>query len=105
MNVGYKKKVKEPFAKRIYLRILLWSLNNRIVVVLMAFLLLAAALVSFKFYGKGVEFFPDTEPKRAYVHIKAPEGINLDTSDKLVAKVENMICFFVFISVFFFPPL
>ncbi|MGD9113912.1 MAG: efflux RND transporter permease subunit, partial [Desulfobacterales bacterium] len=37
------------------------------------------------------EFFPETEPKRAYVNIKAPEGTNLDTSDKLVAQVEKIV--------------
>ena len=34
---------------------------------------------------------PDTEPRRAYVHIKAPEGTNLDASDKLVELVENIV--------------
>jgi len=34
---------------------------------------------------------PDTEPRRAYVHIKAPEGTNLDASDKLVQLVENIV--------------
>jgi multidrug efflux pump subunit AcrB len=38
-----------------------------------------------------VEFFPETEPKRAYVNIKAPQGTNLDTSDKLVARVEEIL--------------
>ncbi len=47
--------------------------------------------MSFGLFGKGTEFFPETEPKRAYVNIKAPEGTNLDTSDKLVAEVEKIV--------------
>jgi len=57
----------------------------------MAFLLLVGSIASFSFFGKGTEFFPDTEPRRAYIHIKAPEGTNLDASDKLVAQVEKVV--------------
>ena len=42
-------------------------------------------------FGKGTEFFPETEPKRAYVNIKAPEGTNLDASDNLVTQVEKIV--------------
>lgn len=75
--------------KRFYLGLLAWSLRHRLVVVGMAFLLLICSITSFALFGKGVEFFPETEPRRAYVFIKAPEGTNLDASDKLVRKVED----------------
>jgi multidrug efflux pump len=82
---------KMALIKRLYLRFLDWSLNHRLVVVSAAFLLLISSISLFAAFGKGTEFFPETEPRRAYVHIKAPEGTNLDTSDKLVAQAEKIV--------------
>ena len=82
---------KDPVVKRVYLALLRWCLRHRWVVVLSSFVLLLAAVTAFNIFGKGVEFFPETEPKRAYVNIKAPEGTNLDTSDKLVAQAEKIV--------------
>ena len=82
---------REALVKRLYLVILEFSLNHRVLVVSLAFVLLIGSIYSFVAFGKGVEFFPETEPRRAYVKIKAPEGTNLDASDKLVAQVENVV--------------
>jgi multidrug efflux pump len=90
-NPGKKGNPKEPIVKRVYLFILRWCLQHRWVVMLSSFVMLFAAITAFNLFGKGVEFFPETEPKRAYVNIKAPEGTNLDTSDKLVAQVEEVL--------------
>ncbi|MEE4261418.1 MAG: efflux RND transporter permease subunit [Desulfobacteraceae bacterium] len=84
-------RAKEPFLKRFYLFLLQWCLGQRWVVILASIVFLVAAAASFILFGKGTEFFPETEPKRAYVNIKAPEGTNLDTSDKLVAEVEKIV--------------
>jgi multidrug efflux pump len=80
-----------PLVKRIYLRFLNWSLDHRLIVVLVAFFLLVGSIASFALFGKGKEFFPDVEPRRAYVFIKAPEGTNLDASDRLVRQVEEIV--------------
>jgi multidrug efflux pump len=86
-----KNTSKEPFIKRLYLYLLVWSLNHRLIIILIAFALLVGSIAAFALFGKGSEFFPDTEPRRAYVHIKAPEGTNLDASDKLVGQVEKIV--------------
>ena len=86
-----RKSSKEPFFKRIYLVLLNWSLNHRLIVVFISFLLLVGSIVLYGAFGKGTEFMPDTEPRRAYVNIKAPEGTNLNASDKLVKLVENIV--------------
>jgi len=86
-----KNRDREPLMKRGYLRLLAWSLGHRLVVVLTAFVLLVLSVAAFVRFGKGTEFFPETEPRRAYVHIKAPEGTNLDASDKLVSQVERIV--------------
>jgi multidrug efflux pump subunit AcrB len=80
-----------PLIKRIYLRLLNWALDHRLIVVVVAFILLVGSIGSFVLFGKGTEFFPDVEPRRAYVFIKAPEGTNLDASDRLVAQVEKIV--------------
>jgi len=85
------KNAKDPIVKRFYLFILRWCLGHRWVVMLAAFTMLVASITAFNLFGKGTEFFPETEPKRAYVNIKAPEGTNLDTSDKLVAQAEKIV--------------
>ncbi|MEJ2723738.1 MAG: efflux RND transporter permease subunit, partial [Deltaproteobacteria bacterium] len=82
---------REPWIKRLYLFLLTWSLNHRLIVVFTAFILLFGAVMAFVLFGKGTEFFPQTEPRRAYVHIKAPEGTNLDASDRLVSQVEEIV--------------
>jgi CzcA family heavy metal efflux pump len=80
-----------PLVKRFYLRLLNWALDHRLIVILVAFVLLVGTITAFALFGKGTEFFPDVEPRRAYVFIKAPEGTNLDASDRLVASVEKIV--------------
>jgi multidrug efflux pump len=82
---------REPWAKRGYGFILDWSLRHRFIVLTAAVLLLVASVGGFALFGKGVEFFPETDPNRAYVHIRAPEGTSLDASDRLVAQVEAIV--------------
>lgn len=86
-----KNPTEMPMTKRLYLRLLAWSLNHRLIVVFTALALLLCSITAFAIFGKGTEFFPDTEPRRAYVYIKAPEGTNLEASDKLVAQVEKIV--------------
>jgi multidrug efflux pump len=88
---GVKTPDKETLIKRGYQRLLLWALHHRILVVLIALVMLLLSIGSFALFGRGTEFFPETEPRRAYVHIKAPEGTNLDASDRLVAQVERIV--------------
>jgi len=80
-----------PWLKRAYAAMLSWSLGHRLAVVLSAFALLVLTAGGFMLFGKGTEFFPESEPRRAYVHVKAPEGTNLDGSDALVRQVEEVV--------------
>lgn len=74
----------------IYKPALEWSLDHRIIVLSFAFAFLIGSTVSFGMFGKGVEFLPKTEPKRADVKIKAPVGTNLEASDQFVKVVEKI---------------
>jgi multidrug efflux pump len=77
--------------KRMYKKVLVWSLNHRFVVIAAAFALLVSSITAFALFGKGTEFFPDTEPRRAFVDIEAAEGTNLDASDRQVGQVEKVV--------------
>ncbi|MGW8302135.1 MAG: efflux RND transporter permease subunit, partial [Desulfobacterales bacterium] len=90
-NPSKKHASREPLIKQFYLVSLKWSLRHRWLVIVLAVVLLISSTLAFVFWGKGTEFFPETEPRRAYVNIKAPEGTNLDTSDQLVAQIEKIV--------------
>ncbi len=82
------EKDRLPLIKVAYLKVLRWSLAHRLVILAGAFGLLVLSIGAFSVFGKGSEFFPDVEPRRAVVHIKAPVGTNLDASDAIVKQVE-----------------
>lgn len=42
-------------------------------------------------FGHGVEFFPEIDPKRAYVNVSMPKGTNLDETDNFVRQIEAII--------------
>jgi multidrug efflux pump subunit AcrB len=42
-------------------------------------------------FDHGVELFPETEPNRAFIEIKAPEGTSLDTSDSYARVAEQIV--------------
>lgn len=83
--------VKLGLIKRFYIAMLKVALRMRIVIVMFFFSMLILVVFLFSKSGLGTEFFPSTEPERAYVYIKAPEGTNLNASDKIVAKVEKIV--------------
>lgn len=45
----------------------------------------------YSLFDKGVEMFPDVEPKLAFINIKAPEGTSLERTDALAKVVEDRL--------------
>jgi len=91
MRLGAGKRGVDPertLIMRLYRRTLEIALDHRGLVVAGSILLLIAVTMAYGVLGHGVELFPDTEPNRAFVEIKAPEGTNLDASDALVRQAE-----------------
>lgn len=68
-----------------------FALRQRLLVVSASFLLLVGITVAYGLLGHGIELFPDMEPNRAFVEIKAPEGTSLAASDQLALQVEQLI--------------
>jgi multidrug efflux pump subunit AcrB len=50
---------------------------------------LAVTFVAYGFLGKGLEFFPEIEPRQVFVDVEAPSGATLETSDELVRRIEE----------------
>ncbi|TVQ93606.1 MAG: hypothetical protein EA397_03970 [Deltaproteobacteria bacterium] len=42
-------------------------------------------------FNHGVEFFPSTEPDRATINVRAADGTDLDTTDRIVRRIEGML--------------
>ena len=51
--------------------------------------ILIATAVAYGTFGRGVEFFPEMEPRQIWVDLEAPSGTNLETSDDMVRQVET----------------
>jgi len=74
-----------------YQRFLGWSLDHRLRILLTTWGLLGGMFVLYGFVGKGVEFFPETEPNQAYIEVNAAIGTKLDVSNDIVKQVETAL--------------
>ncbi len=55
---------------------------------------LAMLIGTFMFYGAnnhGTEFFPDVEPDRAVITVRAPDGTGLEETDRIVREIEDIL--------------
>lgn len=95
-----RRKLKEPAAPprtrrsgfmRAYAGVLRWSIRHPVLVLMTAFAALVTMIWCFVKYGRGVEYFPVTEPDRAYIDVVAPDGVNIEESNRLVRKVEAVL--------------
>ncbi len=77
------------FIIRNYQRLLGFAVDNPFFVLLCSIALLILVSLVYGRFGAGVEFFPEIEPKRAYIDIKMPKGTNLDETDRLAKWIEG----------------
>ena len=76
---------------RWYRWLLTKALRHRAITTAVAVVMLFATI--FLYFGSNprVELFPDIDPNRAVVAIKAPQGTNLDTTDAIAREVESIV--------------
>jgi len=74
-----------------YIRVLGVLIRFPLIVLLIALLLLVGVNVAYMNFGKGVEFFPDVEPERINVYVRARGDLSVQERDKLVREVESRI--------------
>jgi multidrug efflux pump subunit AcrB/outer membrane protein TolC len=83
-----------PYAwvMRKYKRVLEWSIDHRYT----SFFVFGVGtfVVTFVAYGAlnhGTEFFPMTEPARAFVQVTMPDGTKIETTDKVARRIEQAL--------------
>ncbi len=72
-----------------YEPILRWALAHRFPMIAGMNLALIGVFVLFGMFNAGVELFPNTEPKFAYVNIDAPSGTRIEQTDHYARQVET----------------
>ncbi len=83
------KQLKGPI--RLYVNILDFTLKIPGLILLATVLLLVVVQVLYGTFGRGVEFFPNIEPKAASILIHARGNLSVYEQDKLVREVEGRI--------------
>ena len=76
---------------RPYVAVLRVVVAHPLIVVIIAFSLLAGAGVLYAAKGKGIEFFPDVDAQSAAVQVHARGNLSVDEKDRLVRDVEAQI--------------
>lgn len=94
----FRKPKERPISKKVetvgsqiifgYERILKFALRFPKASIASAFGLLILTIGIYGMLGHGIQLFPETEPKLAFVNIKAPEGTSLAKTDLLAREVE-----------------
>ncbi len=74
-----------------YQRILEASINHRYITAFIGFASLVGTFVAYGALNHGTEFFPETEPNRATITIRAPDGTDLEATDELVRRIEGFL--------------
>jgi multidrug efflux pump len=74
-----------------YRRVLGVALNNPGTTLLLTISLLFAMTILYVKIGKGTEFFPSEDPERAVIDIRAPQGTNIQETDRIARIIEKRI--------------
>ena len=74
-----------------YRRVLGWSIRHRYVAAFMGLGTLVLTFVVYAGNNHGTEFFPETDPNRATVAVRAPDGTDLEATDAIVRKIERVL--------------
>jgi len=74
-----------------YRRLQQAGLNNPGLTLFLAFCLLVAMGTLYGKIGQGVEFFPEGDPERAMISVRAPQGTNIHQTDQVTRVIEKRV--------------
>ena len=74
-----------------YVKILEWAISHRWLTASIGLVTLIGTFVLYGKFNAGVEFFAETEPNRATISVRAPDGTDLEATDRLVRQMENIL--------------
>ena len=86
-----KPRQKDHWLIRGYRRILQMGLDNPGVTLFLAFCLLIGLATLYGKIGQGTEFFPESDPERAVIDVRAPQGTNIHETDRIARLIEERI--------------
>ncbi len=82
---------KDHWFLRVYRRIQEAGLYNPGLALFLAFCLLVGLGMLYAKIGKGTEFFPEGDPERAVIDIRAPQGTNIHETDRIARLIEERL--------------
>ncbi len=82
---------KDHWIIRGYRRLQRPALDNPGLTLLLAFFLLVALGTLYGKIGRGVEFFPEGDPDRAIIRVRAPQGTNIHQTDQIARLIEQRV--------------
>ena len=74
-----------------YVKLLDWAISHRWLTASIGAATLIGTFMLYGAFNAGVEFFPETEPNRATISVRAPDGTDLEATDRLVRQMENIL--------------
>lgn len=74
-----------------YVRLLESSIRHRYLAAVLGVVVLVGSFVGYGALNHGTEFFPDTEPNRATITVSAPDGTDIEGTDRIVRQVEAIL--------------
>ncbi|MHC4533608.1 MAG: efflux RND transporter permease subunit [Planctomycetota bacterium] len=89
-RVTQRKKTENWFVRG-YRRIQRAGLENPGLTLFLAICLLVGLTILYGKIGKGTEFFPEGDPERAMIDIRAPQGTNIYETDRIARIIEERI--------------
>ncbi|MBU1910029.1 MAG: efflux RND transporter permease subunit, partial [Verrucomicrobia bacterium] len=79
-----------PFVRG-YERLLRAALRHRFPVLLLGFAFLVLSIQVYGRFGRGIELFPDVEPRNCKVDLKFPQGTSIERTDAVLRDVEQKL--------------
>ena len=74
-----------------YQGVLRWSIRHRYVSAMAGVVALVGTVAIYAGNNYGMEFFPETDPNRATISVRAPDGTDLDATDAIVRQIEAIL--------------
>ncbi len=85
-----ERRRRNPFMAG-YRAVLQTSLDRWYVTLCVSLLLLFGLAIAYGKWGRGVELFPDLDPKNGLVNLRAPQGTNIEDINRLALEVERRL--------------
>ena len=74
-----------------YRNLLCIALSHRATTISLAIILLIGIVMSYGKYGQGQELFPQTDPHRAMISLRGPQGMNIRDVNELTKRIEQRL--------------